>query len=582
METTAAKNYSAPHARRAKKQLRRRLIWITIFIIVIGGAIYWFKFRGNGANSVFKNMQTAKVERSTIVETVSAQGQVDAQTGAQVSIGSQVSGIVSHIYADVGSRVKNGQLIATVAQPDIDAQLKQSEASLLQSEMLLQQQETGYGMQQIQTASSVRGAEEALRSAEANHSSAVAAAKQQPQTTSSDIKQAVTALNTAIADEQQVDASRDLQIATAKASIQQAEANALNSEANLKREEQLFKEGYVAASDVDTAVAQDRVNVAQLASAKQNLGLVEAQVNASVKTAKEKVAQSKAALDAAQAETYLNVQKNQAVKNTAAAVLQSSAQLKSAIAGLTQNQIKQQQIAGAEAAVKQAQEQVKYWHVQLAKGDIRAPISGTVTQLPVQQGETVAASFATPTLIVVTDLNRLQIDAFVDETDIGKVKLGQQAKVTVDAYPNRTFTGPVVKIDSGPTMQQGVVTYDVTIMIHYPHGLLKPSMTASVNIEAGRYPNVLTVPSIAVNQGTHGSYVWLIRPPQKTPVRQPISIGATDGINTQILSGLKDGDSVVLAGWPPPGGFGGRGMQMTPFGPRPGPPPKKKAAAPHK
>ncbi len=580
METTV-KNQPSPHARRARKQLQRRLIWITILIVLIGGGFYWFKLRANSGDSPLKGLQTATVSRSTIVETVSAQGQVDAQTGAQVSIGSQVSGIVSHIYADVGSLVKKGQLIATVAQPDVPTQLKQAEASLLASEMALQQQTTGVSMQQIQTASAVQSAQQALRSAEANYNSALAAAKQQPQTTSSDIKQATTALNTAIADEEQVYASRDLQIATARASIQQAEANALNSQANLKREEQLFKEGYVAASGVDAAVAQNGVYQAQLASAKQNLGLVEAQVSASMKTAKEKVSQARAALAAAKAEIYMNDQKQQAVSNMAAAVKQARAQLQSAIAGLTQNAIKQQQVKQAQAAVKQAEEQVKYWKVQVSKGDIRAPISGTVTQLPVQQGETIAANFATPTLIVVTDLNRLQIDAYVDETDIGKVKLGQQAKVTIDAFPNRTFVGPVVKIDSGPTMQQGVVTYDVTIMIHYPPGLLKPSMTASVNIEAGRYTHVLTAPSEAINQGTHGAYVWLIKPPQKTPVRQPIQIGATDGINTQILSGLHDGDTVVLAGWPPPGGFGGRGMQMTPFGPRPGPPPKKRAA-PHK
>src|SRR4029077_9317966 len=125
-----------------------------------------------------------------------------------------------------------------------------------------------------------------------------------------------------------------------------------------------------------------------------------------------------------------------------------------------QNVLKQQDIEQAREAVSVSQAQVNYSKDQLDKTYIRTPISGTVLQLAAQQGETLAAGLSAPTLIVVADLNRLPVDAYVDETDIGKVQLGQNAAVTVDAFPKKVFKGKVSKIASGSTIQQGVITYD--------------------------------------------------------------------------------------------------------------------------
>jgi HlyD family secretion protein len=297
---------------------------------------------------------------------------------------------------------------------------------------------------------------------------------------------------------------------------------------------------------VDQAQADDAVNRSKVRAAQSNLQLIRSKVAADLQDARDQVTQAQAALTTAQANAAQNV-------------------------------LKQQDIQQAREAVRVAQAQVDYAKAQVQKTFIRSPISGTVLQLAAQQGETLAAGLSAPTLIIVADLNRLQVDAFVDETDIGKVRLGQPADVTVDAYPHHVFKGRVTKIAAGSTIQQGVVTYDVTIAIQDPKHLLRPDMTASTTINTGTRSNVLLVPSEAVKLGTRGSTVNVVtRKDGRTAVEpRRVTTGASDGVNTEIRGGLQEGDTVVLAGLPqgqgqqrrgggspfgsPGGGGGGRG-----------------------
>src|SRR5205823_13191998 len=124
-----------------------------------------------------------------------------------------------------------------------------------------------------------------------------------------------------------------------------------------------------------------------------------------------------------------------------AQVRQAQAALQLAQGNTAQDVLKQQDVQQAREAVKTAEAQVEYNNAQVAKTSIKSPISGTVLQLAAQQGETLAAGLSAPTLILVADLDRLQVDAFVDETDIGKVRLGLEADVTVDAYPGYVIKG---------------------------------------------------------------------------------------------------------------------------------------------
>lgn len=502
MENKENNPHAAVAVRRSK--IRKRKIITLVIVVLVAALITVFvigKLRHKEEDS--NGIVTAKVERGTITKSVTATGSVTAQTGAQVKIGSQITGRIKYLYADVGTKVKAGDVIAELDLPDVKAQLAQSKANLQAAEVRLAQQESGVGLQQTNTESEIIQAKSAVSSADAAYKQAVKTA--------------------------------ELQVGTAEASVKQANANAINARLYLSRQKELYEKGYVAAQDVDNAQAQADVAEAQLDTARKNLDLTRSTTETNVKTAQNALANANAALE-------------------------------SANAGTVQNEIKGQQVAEARAAVAQAKAQVQYQEAQYAKTVIRSPIAGTVLSMSVQQGETIAAGLSAPTLIRVTDLNKLQVNVFVDETDIGGISIGQPAFITVDAYPNKKFRGNVTKIAAGATLQQNIVTYDTAISIDNREGLLMPDMTATATIDISVHKDVLVVPIEAVKFGNNGDKTVNIMEGSEV-VPQKVKTGISDDNNTEIIEGLKEGDTIVLAGYGTDDDMERRRARMSPFGP---------------
>lgn len=160
------------------------------------------------------------------------------------------------------------------------------------------------------------------------------------------------------------------------------------------------------------------------------------------------------------------------------------------------------ELANAEAQVVSAQVEVENARIALDDTEIRAPVSGTVIEKPVEKGQVISSptqDFAGGTLLLtMADLSAVQIRALVDETDIGKVQPGMPAEVTVAAYPNQPFGGSVVKIEPQAVVDQNVTMFAVLVSIQNPDGLLKPGMNAEVDISIARSEDVLTVPVMAL------------------------------------------------------------------------------------
>jgi HlyD family secretion protein len=574
-------NSTATGAVRKQGKKTSRNVSILVVIAAVGGLGYYQYKQTHQPDTVGQNLITAKASRADLIETVAATGSVTAQTGAQVKIGSQITGTIKRLYADIGTQVKAGDPIAILNLPDLDAQVAQAKAAMEAAQVKLQQTKSGVSLEITQTAQNIVSAEAGVKSAEARLETAEANLKQQSVQTPSDIRRAQNALSvakaalsTARSSLKQVEASAALQISTAQATVTQNQATYNNAAINLKRNKELLQKGYVAGSIVDNAQEATTVAQAQLASAKENVALVKAKVAADLQAAKDGVTQAEqnvqaaeAALDAAKAEPYTDKAKLAAVNDAKQALEQAKSTLKTAQANKVQDTLKLQDVAQAERAFQQAEASYKYNLAQQDKATIRSPISGTVLQLASQQGETLAAGLSSPTLIVVADLNRLQVDAYVDETDIGKVKLGQEASITVEAYSKRPIKGKVVKIASGSTIQQGVVTYDVTIAITDEKHRLKPDMTANVVLQTGKLTNVLVVPSVAIKVSTKGSTVNVVTKKDGKTVLTPhrVKTGGNDEANTEIREGINEGDTVVLAGMDS-SGRGGMGP-ASPFGP---------------
>jgi HlyD family secretion protein len=151
------------------------------------------------------------------------------------------------------------------------------------------------------------------------------------------------------------------------------------------------------------------------------------------------------------------------------------------------------------AKVAQARASIGAARVDLERTTIRAPISGLVLQRSVDVGQTVAASLQAPVLFTIAqDLAHMEVHAAIDEADVGKIREGQEATFTVDAYPGETFRAQIFQIRSQPNVQQNVVTYDAVVRFDNPDGKLRPGMTATVRVVSMRRENVLRVPNAAL------------------------------------------------------------------------------------
>ena len=198
------------------------------------------------------------------------------------------------------------------------------------------------------------------------------------------------------------------------------------------------------------------------------------------------------------------------------------------------------------AQVAQAEANVEFAEVQLGYTKIYAPITGVIASISTQEGETVAASLAAPTFVNLIDLQRLEVQTYVDETDIGKIRTGLEAMFTVDTFRNTEFEGTVTAIYPKAVIQDNVVNYIVTVDItDFKEKVLRPEMTANVTIYLETRRDVLAVPTSALTRERGEYYVTVME--QENPVRQRVETGWRDDGYTEIISGLKEGDYVLVS-----------------------------------
>ena len=202
------------------------------------------------------------------------------------------------------------------------------------------------------------------------------------------------------------------------------------------------------------------------------------------------------------------------------------------------------QISFDEATIQQRQAVLDAAQVNLDYTNIVSPVDGTVVSRNVTMGQTVAASFQTPTLfLIATDLTRMQVDANVSESDIGGIKEGNKATFTVDAYSKRLFEGTVTQVRQSPQTVQNVVTYDIVISVKNSDLALKPGLTAATRIIIDQRSDVIRIPNQALRYIPTGTAIreadqpriWVLR--DGTPVAVQVKPGLDDDDYTEIIQG---------------------------------------------
>lgn len=209
----------------------------------------------------------------------------------------------------------------------------------------------------------------------------------------------------------------------------------------------------------------------------------------------------------------------------------------------------------AKSSYEKAQSDMVKAKTNLSYATIYSPIDGVVLSRAVDEGQTVAASFNTPTLFTIAnDLQKMQVLANVDEADIGEVAVGQKVTFTVDAFPEDTFNGTVSQVRLEPTTTSNVVTYKVVINAPNPELKLKPGLTANITIITAESLNALAVPAKALkfkpdnaplpSKNTTEKQVWI----KSSKGIQPVNVkaGLTDGVKTEIKKGLSGNEEVAV------------------------------------
>lgn len=213
-----------------------------------------------------------------------------------------------------------------------------------------------------------------------------------------------------------------------------------------------------------------------------------------------------------------------------------------------------------DAAIKQKEAALDAAKVNLNYTNIVSPVDGTVVSRSIDVGQTVAASFQTPTLFLIAkDLTQMQVDTNVSESDVGAAKSGQRATFTVEAYPDQLFDGKVTQVRKAPISVQNVVTYDVVIATNNPALTLLPGMTANTRIITNEHKNVLFVPIQALRFSLAGKsetltanepssvkkHVYILRYGRAKQI--PVTVGLSDGTNVEIASDeIKVSDAVII------------------------------------
>ena len=398
----------------------KRLLWVIIvlgILVIAGSGGYLILNRPKKAEA---SLQTALASRRDIGSAVQATGTIKAMVGAEVKVGSRVTGKVERLYASIGDRVKKGGVIVQLEQEDLKARVAKAKADLDLAEANLALIRSG---------------------------------------------------------------SRKEEIREAEEKIEQARSTLDLSKKIMDREKGLLAKGYTTQETVDKAEKEYLVALSQYRAAQEAVKLV-------------------------------------------------------------REKFTKEEIDAAGAKVEQAKASLREVQVQLSYATITAPISGTIASVTTQQGETVSAGLSAPTFITIIDLSRLEVDTYVDETDIGKVKVGQEATFTVASFPDKDFKGKVMAIYPKAIIQDNVVYYVTIISAENPEGLLRPEMTATVNISLQKKENVLTVPNGAIRREGGKKVVFVMQNNQ--PVKREVKTGWKDSSYTELLSGLSEGERVVI------------------------------------
>lgn len=462
-----------------------------------------------------------------------------------VEVKSRVSGRVKKLFVEEGTRVVAGQLIAEIDPTETQLQVDQNSAQVRGAE-------AGARNQSIQIAQRRITARNALEKAKSNLRQIQMELKIQPSLTRSSVasgqsgfdqaKQALTQLENVT----QPNARTATEIA-----LRDAQNSYKTAQNEAQRMDRLLEQGYVAKRDTENAQLQLSLSETKLRNAQENMDRLKASQDLERQQAVERVKQARAQLDQNLANTIQDRVKSEQYQRALREVSDAQAQLRDVEALKAGRDQQMAQIAQLRSVLSDGQR-------QLGETRILAPVSGVVTNRPVQVGELVSSlnSFSAGTTVFrIEDRSQMVVSLSINEIDVAKLALGTASDIRIDAFPNEKFFGTVTKIapanlaTAGSTGQGTVVKYEVEVTLAQANQKLKSGMSAKCTMKAINKTAVLKVPIEFV--GTDDSGAYLMSPPKdpKNTKDEGTKIRVTTGVQSstmiEIVSGAKEGQEIV-------------------------------------
>jgi HlyD family secretion protein len=504
----------------------RKLALIAVLLAIMGVA-YTAYARSPWRGQVAVKPQTFLVRRGTLTTTVSATGSVVATNAAK--LGFPVNGKVAEVLVQVGDSVAQGQPLATLDPTDLALQVTQAQAKVASASAALTLIKQGARPEEIAAAeASLTSAQAGLANAQAGPTRADLEAAQASVAAA---KANLTAAQTSLSSLQSQPKPDDVKAAQLK--LEQAKDSLWSVQVSRDGTCHSGKEYQCAAANQQVAAAE-----ADLKSAQANLDKISQPASAEeLKAAQDAVASAQAAYDSAVAK----LQQVQA-GSTAAEISAAKAAVSAAEQQLAQKRTPytEADIQSAQAAVDEAKAALALAQHNLDGATLVAPFAGVVSAVAMNPGESSAGGTVT-----LVDPKALRIDATLDESEIAKLALGQEAAITFDALTGRNFRGKVIAIAPSGTSSAGVVTYLVSLSIEETDGL-KAGMTANASIVTSSKENVLLVPNRALQmQGRERVVNVLVG---GKPEVRVVRVGVSNDQYTEITDGLNEGDEVLVGG----------------------------------
>lgn len=487
---------------------------ILLVLVALGVAGFLgYRWLNNADQATATELQTALVERGNLVASVSAAGNIAPK--AETSPIFRTAGKVKAVYAQLGSRVEAGAVLMELDTTDLELNVAKARLSLVTAEAQLTKLKADPMAAEVAAAqASLESARENLVKVQAGPTQAQLAAAE------ADLKAAQDAYQRLLAG-----ATPD-ELTVAAADLMKAELTVQDAQAAYNRiayadavgASQEAKTLQQATIDYDKAVANYRLTQQQATTA-------------DIETTVAQVQRAQDELD-----RLRNSPTSAELAAAEAQVIQAESQLETLLAGPTA-----EDLAIAEAEVDQARLSLQQAERQLEDARLVAPFAGTVVAVNYQPGEEV--SVGQPAVDLV-DLSALQIELPLAEIDVARLAVGQEAEFIIDALPGVTLRGRVSYISPVATITQGVVNYPVIVEIENPDPAVRPGMTAGVSIIVEQREEVLLIPNRAVRAAGGQRVVEVLY--QGQVFEAPVTLGISNESSTEIVSGLREGDAVVL------------------------------------